>query len=123
MSMEEVKSQLLCMGYSEEEVEKIKELAIEVANTLAQFLNEVLERFIEIFSSCWDGIKDTLSELAEKLREWLDIPEEEKPDTKLYVPYNPPTGKEWYNQYNRKRMQDTRSTIKHFTIYKSGGKG
>jgi len=118
MSVKEFESQLLCMGYNEEEIDRIKEVAVEVANSLAQVLHEILERFVELLSSCFEDIKNKLTDLAE----WFETLNRERPGKKIYIPYNPPTGKEWYNQYYKDTIRDTRSDMRYFTIYKSGGR-
>lgn len=118
MSVEEFESQLLCAGYNEEQVANIKEVLMEVALSMAQSIQEVIERLLAAISSCWEDIKDKIKRLADQIRELLDIPDKEKPGTKLYVPCNPPTGREWYNQYQGKMLRDERETMRHFTIYR-----
>lgn len=123
MLMEDIESRLISIGYKQEDVDRIKEVAMNVANSVALTFREIIESFMEIISSCWEEIKEKLNGLANRIRELLDIQDKKELKTKQYISYNPPSGKEWYNQYCRSTMQDTRSTIKHFTIYKSGGRG
>ena len=122
MSMEEIDITLAQMGVPEEEWKEIKDNLVKAAEACMQTLSELWEKIKETIASAWEGVKDKMEDFANKIRSLLDITEKEKQYTKIYVSYNPPTGKEWYNQYSKRMIKDTRRDLKRFTVYKSGGK-
>lgn len=116
MSIEQFESTMLTLGYNEEQIAAMKNIIQELAQTLTLALEEIIQRVKEFISSLWDGIKETMAELAEKLDDYF-----KQPTTQAqvqYVSYNPPNDNAWYKQYTKKMISDKRADIKTFLIHK-----
>lgn len=115
MSIEQFEEAMVKAGYDEEQIANIKAKLEECTQLLVLTFEEIVDRFMEIMASVWEGVKETLKELADKLRDVLDIPNER---TKVYVSYNPPRSDTWYNQYTRAMMVDKRKDMEYFVRHR-----
>lgn len=74
MSIEQFESTMLTLGYNEEQIAAMKNAIQELAQTLTLALEEIIQRFKEFIASLWDGIKETMAELVEKLDDYFEQP-------------------------------------------------
>lgn len=119
MSIEQFEVEMAKAGYDEEQIANIKAKLEECTQALVLAFEEIIDRFMEIMASVWEGVKDTLAELAEKLNDWFEQEKKEHPNQKkYYVPYNPPNDNSWYNQYMRRTTFDKRANIEPFIIHR-----
>lgn len=118
MSMEEFEAQMLCMGYNEKQIADAKERIQEWANSMVIAIEEVIAKFRDFIASIWEDVKETLNELAERIREALDI---ESPDTKNIKPLSKRlqyvNANRVVNRVVQRYYMDVRMANKKFTRY------
>lgn len=119
MSLEQFEIAMASAGYNEEQITGMKAMIQEWAQTLAQTLEEIIERFRDFMLAIWEDVKETMAELAESLNNYFQQTKEESIPKVPYVPYNPPNNNQWYNQYTRKMAMDIRVDLKPIIIHRN----